>query len=199
MDKERHLERDRGMLTKKDREYLLGEQPDINEHTETQKRHRIRKRVRNALLDFPLLRHMQTRDRNLIFEDLNVGEDGPSGDVDLYYSIVDMIQFAYIGLKEQDADAKRPVASAIWNVESVFPQMYEDEWVDVEVDITVDIKESVDLEAAIEKLRRGEDITSGEAWALLDAGRITPNEFKQIYEGNGDIDLDVVLRLLDAY
>jgi hypothetical protein len=199
MDKERHLERDRGMLTKKDREYLLGEQPDINEHTETQKRHRIRKRVRNALLDFPLLRHMQTRDRNLIFEDLNVGEDGPSGDVDLYYSIVDMIQFAYIGLKEQDADAKRPVASAIWNVESVFPQMYEDEWVDVEVDITVDIKESVDLEAAIEKLRREQDITSGEAWALLDAGRITPDEFKQIYDGNGDIDLDVVLRLLDAY
>lgn len=48
-----YTERDRGILTERDREYLLGEIDDeLSENAEYQKRYQIRQRIRNAMLDF---------------------------------------------------------------------------------------------------------------------------------------------------
>ena len=48
-------DRDRGVLTQSDREFLLGRKSDYTEQSRRQKRSRIRRRVRNAVLDFSIL------------------------------------------------------------------------------------------------------------------------------------------------
>jgi hypothetical protein len=63
------LSRDRGVLTKADREYLTG-QSDIEtgSHGERRARERIRNRTKNALMDFGLMfEHLEDRDIEQIF------------------------------------------------------------------------------------------------------------------------------------
>lgn len=56
-------DRERGILTPSDREFLLERKTDYTEHSKKQKRNRIRRRVRNAILDFTILfEHLEDRD-----------------------------------------------------------------------------------------------------------------------------------------
>lgn len=60
------VDRGRGILTKHDREYLLGQlDGQLSDNAEYQKRHKIRERVRNAIYDFHIL------SGNLSFEDID--------------------------------------------------------------------------------------------------------------------------------
>ena len=64
------LDRPRGVLSQRDREYLVGES-DIEPKTQSERNVRgtIRERVKNALLDFTLLlHHLPPRDRKQIFD-----------------------------------------------------------------------------------------------------------------------------------
>lgn len=179
-------DRPRGFLTPKDREFLRGEQEELQQATVTQKRHRIRERIRNAILDFPLLRQLDYRERELIFGDLALDESGPRGDAELYYSVVDMLQFAFLGLKEQGIDPKRPTALAIWNIESIYHRWYQDAWVDVDVDISVNFNDHVTLEEAVEAYRNDEDMSNIELIALYHSGEISRRELQQLAEDTYD-------------
>lgn len=65
-----HIDRDRGILTPRDREFLLTElAEELNANAVTQKRYQIRQRTRNALLDFYVLQSLPNDEIDLIFDD----------------------------------------------------------------------------------------------------------------------------------
>lgn len=70
-DSQYHLDRDSGLLTKKDRAYLLGETEYEDDQQERNRRQYIRDRVRNGVMDFALLFRLERRDREQIFRSLN--------------------------------------------------------------------------------------------------------------------------------
>jgi hypothetical protein len=99
---ERNLDRDRGFLTKKDRQFLRGELEYEREESAIHKRADIRERTRNALLDFTLLfQELDPKDREQIFED---------HDYSLRRGMIDVIAFIAVGLSDDidyDGDGHR--------------------------------------------------------------------------------------------
>lgn len=110
-----HLERERGILSRRDREYLLGES-DIRQGTQHERdvRSDIRSRIQNALLDFHLLvEHLEERDREQVFsvegwrnvEDpqqlRNDETDGfPKAPID---AVDDVIRFVFLGRTDHNS------------------------------------------------------------------------------------------------
>jgi len=84
-----NLERDRGVLTKSDREFLIGEK-ELEGQAERNARYRIRNRVEDALLDFFLLNAISEEDRKRIFENIISGPDGTK-------PLTETINFLYQG------------------------------------------------------------------------------------------------------
>lgn len=70
-ENDNYIERDRGILTERDREYLLGELDDeLSENAEYQKRYQIRQRIQNAMFDFWLIsRQLSPKDTGLLWGD----------------------------------------------------------------------------------------------------------------------------------
>lgn len=65
------VDRDSGILTKEDREYLLGEQTPPSDSADRHRRWRIRKNLRHALLDFIFLnRGLSQDDISKVFEEI---------------------------------------------------------------------------------------------------------------------------------
>ena len=107
------LERDRGILTMEDRQFLVGEMDYENPQSARRTRARIRQRVTNALLDFKLLRYLEDRDRDQIFEDQDLGGAFASAYAFLYdgllrywedYEHVDMNLKLYLEQAIQNGD-----------------------------------------------------------------------------------------------
>lgn len=74
----------RGILTERDREYLLGKHSYDEEQQERNRRTYIRNRISNSILDFHVLvRYLDERDRKLVFKELAEKEvpyvDSPTG------------------------------------------------------------------------------------------------------------------------
>lgn len=61
------LDRERGILTPEDRKYLFGEKEYKHPESARNRRAKIRQRVRNSLLDFVVLKYLEPRDREQIF------------------------------------------------------------------------------------------------------------------------------------
>ena len=110
------LDRDRGILTVEDRRFLVGEMDYENPQSARRTRARIRQRVTNALLDFELLRQLEDRDRNQIFEDQEFGGAFASSYSFLYdgllrywedYEHVDMNLRIYLEQAIQNGDFAR--------------------------------------------------------------------------------------------
>jgi hypothetical protein len=66
-----YVERDRGILTERDRRYLLGElNGELTRNAEYQKRFQIRQRIRNAMLDFWIInRYLPGQDAGMIWKE----------------------------------------------------------------------------------------------------------------------------------
>lgn len=88
-------ERSRGILSQRDRDYLLGEMGDITDEHERQIRYQIRKRVLNALIDFWIL------DLCLKSDDLNQIFDPDRGNEFLINRETDFPQSQYTFLHEE--------------------------------------------------------------------------------------------------
>jgi len=88
----RNPQRPRGALTEADREYLLHREVGKSKHAESVKRHRIRKRTRQSIVDLSLVHnHMQREDVSMVF-DLDVEKSQK-----LEECIIDAIAFLYLG------------------------------------------------------------------------------------------------------
>lgn len=153
-------ERDRGVLSKKDRLYLLdaGE-----EETKSSKgrvtRSRIRDRIYNGVLDFKIIRNeVEARDRQKVFEDF-------PDDMDFRQGVIAAVEFLYQGIEETDHDFEEVLVPAIESAERKLSG--EDKGHNIEVDIEFDVETKLLLTD-----RDPEDYTDEELGKMLLDGQI---------------------------
>jgi hypothetical protein len=94
-------ERERGVLSPADREFLRGDRELSSVQAERNARARIRDRVYDALLDFEVLvEHLDDRDRELVFGKRAGDADG----AEAFDAFVSTLAFLYRGLDHTDLD-----------------------------------------------------------------------------------------------
>lgn len=210
MDAKHHINRPRGMLTNKDRQYLIEgldaqkyEDPD---NAEYQKRHRIRERVSNAILDFYILRYTLSHDdlaliTDDLIEEANLKEAAQSvgvapGEIQLtdqeqpplVQGIMSTIAFLFLAMSlDEPRLAAQVVARSVEGGVNDHQIMIEGRLVDSDVDFNIDIKNVRDLAAIETALKRGnypdtEKQLNRELVVLARAGRISPETAEDIWE-----------------
>lgn len=161
MDKETHFTRDRGILTPADRKFLLGE-TELDGDSARQARQRIRDRLKDAILDFNVLRFgLEERDRRLLGNDLF-----GNGRSALWHGYVDMFGFFYILNNDFGHSLHPDIRYAIQDVEDQF-QHDRGQTVDVKVNLEVTKEVVHDHSELKEKYDEGEALTPDEMQTLL--------------------------------
>ncbi|WP_458188128.1 hypothetical protein [Haladaptatus sp. NG-WS-4] len=154
-------DRDRGILTPSDREYLIGRKSDYTEHSKKQKRNRIRRRVRNAILDFTILfEHLEDRDRETVFNPDDEARDAYT------QGITDMLAFLHLGTMGYYTPFKDMLAEGVNKAEQ---ELAGSDYRMVTVDFNVDPVGRIDVDEVIDKLEFGdfEEITDEELRAFV--------------------------------
>ena len=154
-------DRERGILTPSDREYLLGRKTDYTEHSKKQKRNRIRRRLRNAMLDFTILfEHLEDRDRETVFN--------PDDDNREAYTrgMTDMLAFLHLGTMGYHTPFKHMLAKGVNKAEQ---ELADSDYRMVTVDFNVDPVGRIDVDAVVDKLDAGSfaDLTDEELRAFV--------------------------------
>ena len=168
--------RERG-LSKNDRRFLVtGEtrKGTPSDAVRANTRTRIRKRIRETIIDFWLLNeYLDDYDRDLIFE----GRD-PMQDWELREGIKNTIQFFYLGLDDSDLmDFETALLSAVHDAE----RERADGPVLVETEFDVEVDEQFHVQEAYEKFREGAPLDPTEIGALLVTGHVTdPKEIVRL-------------------
>lgn len=128
-------ERERGILSTKDRNYL-GSGAGIAPKSSAERvaRARIRKRLYSSYLDFRLLvNELEERDRKSVFEEL-------PDDRDLHRGIIAALEFTYLALKEQNLDFKDYLEEAVTNAEEKLARKESENRVEVDVEFNVETR-----------------------------------------------------------
>lgn len=206
--------RDRGILTKDDRKFLRGEKDFESEQSVRDTRYRIRKRVRNGLLDFSiLLHHLDRNDREQIFEafekpSLSIDDGNVSLSPEEFQNVIkktmltkgisDSLSFVYLGVEDAGGSFTGVLESAISEAEEERGYVVED--VKVNIDVT---REQPQFEDLIEKFEQGEPLSRSEISQIVRSGELDFDEktleqiFSQISEeiteqlDDGEIQLEL--------
>ena len=154
-------DRGRGILTPSDREFLLERKTDYTEHSKKQKRNRIRRRIRNAILDFSIIfEHLEDRDRETVF---NPDDD----ERDAYtQGITDLLAFLHLGTMGYYTPFKNMLAQGVNKAEQ---ELAGSDYRMVTVDFNVDPVGQIDVDEVIDKLEFGtfEEIDDEELRAFV--------------------------------
>jgi uncharacterized protein YfkK (UPF0435 family) len=141
-------DRPRGILTPSDRDFLLGRKTDYTEHSKKQKRNRIRRRVRNAVIDFSILfEHLEQRDRETIFDPKD--EDRAA----FTQGIIDMLAFLHLGSMGYHTPFKEMLAEGVGTAEQ---RLAGSDYRMVNVEFNVDPVGQIDVDEVIEKIENDE-------------------------------------------
>lgn len=168
------LDRPRGILSKTDREYLVGEREYEHRQSELNRQQDIRKRVENGLQDFELLaRYLDRAQRQKIFDE--VDEDK----IDHY--VTSFISFIYRGT-ERDTEWLEDVI-----VRGVFDGITSDEngplMGDIKsISVDIDIEYEPNVDAVYEKFKQenGGPLTPEEIGLLVRHGKVSPEDLKEL-------------------
>ncbi|MBC9988403.1 hypothetical protein E4P24_18840 [Haloferax sp. AS1] len=173
-------DRDRGILTPDDRTYLRGEKEYSSEQSEIDARYRIRKRIKDSILDFSvILSNLSQKDREQVFRS-NAPQQDSGGETSLsdfeefikktrfVKGIENAIAFLYLGISDLDWDFEEVVEAGVRSAEEKHGKVVEN----VSVSIHIDYSEP-DFEELMLKLESGEGLTRDEMSAL-----IRSNEFE---------------------
>lgn len=154
-------DRGRGILTPSDREFLLERKTDYTEHSKKQKRNRIRRRIRNAILDFSIIfEHLEDRDRETIF---NPDDD----ERDAYtQGITDLLAFLHLGTMGYYTPFKNMLAQGVNKAEQ---ELAGSDYRMVNVEFNVDPVGQIDVDEVVDKLEFGdfEEVTDEELRAFV--------------------------------
>jgi len=147
-------ERDRGIFTTADREYLLGER-ELSDQAERNTRHRIRNRLQNGIYDLGLAARLRTKDRRQVANDIFT--DDFTGDSILYDSLgllFHMVTNAEEGDTTKTTEKFEEVLAGV--VESVTKQENDDVIVDVTVSIDPDVQRP-NIDELLERYENSEE------------------------------------------
>ena len=141
-------DRPRGILTPSDRDFLLGRKTDYTDHSKKQKRNRIRRRVRNAVLDFSILfEYMEERDRKTVF-------DPDDDERDAYtQGITDMLAFLHLGTIGYHTPFKDMLSEGVGQAEQ---RLAGSNYRMVNVEFNVEPVGQIDVDEVIDKLENEE-------------------------------------------
>jgi succinate dehydrogenase flavin-adding protein (antitoxin of CptAB toxin-antitoxin module) len=183
-------DRSRGILTPSDRDFLLGRKTDYTEHSKKQKRNRIRRRVRNAILDFSILfEHLDDRDRETVFD--------PEDDQRQTYTrgITDMLGFLHLGTMGYYTPFKHMLAEGVNKAEQ---RLAGSDYRMVTVYFNVDPIGTIDVDEVIDKLEAGrfDELTDEELLAfvrlLTESDEFSPEAAREAMKSQIDEFLDRV-------
>lgn len=168
------IDRERGVLSRADREYLLGERELGHEQSKRNAEARIRRRVHAAVLDFDLLLHtLSEKDRRQVFE------RGTDDDAFLD-GVQAMLAFVYLGTTRQGLDFGDLLAPAVRSSEEYVAATDHEETVSVEVTFDVETEVESSLEGIAERLADGEPVTPRELFSILMQGEYGVREHDRI-------------------
>lgn len=154
-------DRDRGVLTTADREYLLGERELSHAQSARNAEARIRRRIENGILDFDLLTHyLDEADRRQVFA-------GAADDEALIDALTAMLSFAYIGLKEQGVDFERVLEPAVRGAETAYAVDQLSANVDVTVTFEVGTEVNSSLDGVEARIAEGTPVSPRELFSLV--------------------------------
>ena len=141
-------DRPRGILTPSDRDFLLGRKTDYTDHSKKQKRNRIRRRVRNAILDFSILfSYLDERDRETVF-------DPDDEDREAYtQGITDVLAFLHLGTMGYYTPFKDMLSEGVRKAEQ---RLAGSDYRMVNVEFNVEPVGQIDVDEVIEKLEAEE-------------------------------------------
>ncbi|WP_254769272.1 hypothetical protein [Salinilacihabitans rarus] len=168
------IDRDRGVLSPADREFLLGERELGHEQSRRNAEARVRRRVENAILDFDLLLHtLPEKDRRQVFE-------GVPADQDLLDGLRAAIAFAYVGTRERGVDFERVLVPAVRSAEEAVAA--KEAGTNVAVDVTFEVETTVraTLDGIAARLDAGEPVTPRELFSLVMQGEYDPARHDRI-------------------
>lgn len=154
-------DRDRGVLTQSDREFLLGRKSDYTEQSRRQKRSRIRRRVRNAMLDFTILfEHLDERDREMVFDPDHAHREAYTR------GITDMLAFLHLGTMGYYTPFKHMLAEGVNRAEQALAGS---DYRLVNVEFNVDPVGRIDVDEVVDKLEAGRfaELTDEELQAFV--------------------------------
>ena len=188
--------RDASMLTPDQREYLRGEK-DYNQQVENNTRYEIRKRVRDALLDFGLLlEEMDARDREQLFKDVrppslreddqfdeeSFRDDGISG-------LVQALGFLYLGADEVGIPFENALEQAIVRARGADSS---NPFVARTVEVSVDEALETDVGGVVRKIERGDRLDDVEFFGLT---RLVLSDLDTFVRQLASADVDVMSKL----
>lgn len=153
--------RGRGILTPSDREFLLGRKTDYTEHSKKQKRNRIRRRLRNAILDFSIFfEHLEDRDRKNVFNPESEARD------DYTQGIIDMLGFLHLGTMGYHVPFKDMLGQGVNRSEQ---KLAGSDYRMVTVDFNVDPVGQINIDEVTKKLEDGkfDEITDEDLRAFV--------------------------------
>lgn len=171
---DKHIEeRNRGILSPEDREYLWDQTDYKYEQSKYQARERIRNRVENAILDFFDLEFMLSEDdRSRIFDEF------PSN---LQDHLILAHRFFYRGLN-YDADIFEDIIEqSVYEAEN-HRYRQQNKSGHVSVDVSIHIDRTSEPEELLERLDRGEPLTDREIGTLVRTGNLSTEQLDGLVE-----------------
>ena len=157
-------ERDRGVLSKTDRQYLRGE-TDYSPKVERNRRTEIRKRIKNGIKDFSVISEkLEERDRKQVFDE----SDDPAS---IKRGMIDAMYFFYLGTLDTRMEFGDLVEEAAETAEYDYHVRSRGKTVDVDADFEITVEEREEIEGMVERLRSEEPLTFGEVAVLYTASK----------------------------
>lgn len=176
---ERERERERGVLSPADRDYLRGESDLASVQSERNTRARVRERVYHAVLDFELLvEHLSETDRRLVFEEYFDEVDG----TEAFDALVSAVAFLYRGTTDTDLDFESVLHEAI-NV----AEAKRNRAATVEFDLTF---HALSADQLRRKLERGETLSLTEIAYLHRSDEVRDDELARYFRDAEEAEVD---------
>lgn len=185
-----------GLLTRSDREWLLGEKTYEDADDERRARLRMRERIRNGLRDFILLvHHLDERDRAQLLRDVTT--QIPDPDEELRHDELGGLCHAIGFLYTIAAEGNLPFDELIeLGAHIAIGAGFDDQFAVNRVDVTIEDHLSEPVEVALEKLQDGESITFIEYTQLL---RLLAADQDRLRAETESVDVDTTARTSDGH
>ena len=167
-------DRPRGILSGTDREYLCGLRDYSHQQSELNRRQAIRERTVNALKDFNLLwLLLEETEWDKVFEAFETEE--------LNDTFAAMLSFMYLGIG-QDPDRMEKILEHGLYLGANYSTSGRWSGKANDVDVSIDIDYDPDIEALYERVEagEGEQLTPGEIGALVQSGKLEPDDLKKL-------------------
>ncbi|MFB6191923.1 MAG: hypothetical protein ABEI11_01230 [Haloarculaceae archaeon] len=178
-----------GLLTRSDRELLLGTKTYDDPSEERRARKRLRDRVRTSFRDFRFLtHHLPPRDRIQLLGDVTVIDPEPTEEdvfrADAIEDLIHTLAFLYTVARDIDLPFERALEHAIIDARTDVPGP----WHARSVEVTIEDRLVADLDAIVATLGADQALSDAEYRALA---RLVVEEPERVVDATAGLEIDL--------